>query len=58
MGRTACTEPQCLYNGYTLYIHLYTSAVSVILPFRTQSLQPAFLGQHIWGTSGDKAVDM
>ena len=23
MGRTACTEPQCLYNG-ALYLYLYS----------------------------------
>jgi len=30
MGRTACTEPQCLYNGAIyLYLYLYRTSVSV-----------------------------
>ena len=26
MGRTACTEPQCLYKG-TLYLYLYQNSI-------------------------------
>jgi hypothetical protein len=41
-----------------VYICLYISTVSVILPSCTQkSLQLTFLDQHIWGTHGDKTVD-
>ena len=29
MGRTACTEPQCLYKG-ALYLYLYSCEVSGI----------------------------
>ena len=32
MGRTACTEPQCLYNG-TLYLTFTLIYTGVVTPF-------------------------
>ena len=36
MGRTACTEPQCLYKG-TLYLYLYLNMD--LVTFRVEVLQ-------------------
>ena len=42
MGRTACTEPQCLYNG-ALYLYLYYSYV--LRP--TVEATDIFYGNHM-----------
>ena len=34
MGRTACTEPQCLYKG-ALYLYLYAYYPAVVSAFKT-----------------------
>jgi hypothetical protein len=31
MGRTACTEPQCLYNGALFFTHLHLQEASRII---------------------------
>jgi hypothetical protein len=38
MGRTACTEPQCLYKG-ALYLYLYILFYSYM--FRLVSIEPS-----------------
>jgi hypothetical protein len=41
MGRTACTEPQCVYKG-ALYLYLYlVSSVSVSYVLQTSEVSDA-----------------
>ena len=44
MGRTACTEPQCLYKG-ALYLNFYFTDMYIIMFLNTQAASPISLVQ-------------
>jgi len=53
MGRTACTEPQCLYKG-TLYLYLLTD-LYLRIPWERVA-DPLESVEHILGTAGLKNI--
>jgi len=47
MGRTACTEPQCLYKG-TLYLYLYIQYTALLITASIPPLLPADTRNASW----------